>query len=104
MSSDESSRSLDILGIKPISESVNTVTKATVDGAAAFLRRICLPASEEFGLLLRDKVSGWRSLNSVLIAQKAEENMVRSNAAKNVHAHPRILFKIMKRVRGPKTG
>ena len=93
--SEENSKSLDLFGIKPIAESVNTVTKAAVDGAAAFLGRICLPASEEFGLLLRDKVSAWRSANFVSIARKAEANMARSNASKEAHAHPRILFKII---------
>lgn len=47
----EDNKSLDVLGVKPIADSVNTVTKGTVDGASAFLSRICLPAAEEFGLL-----------------------------------------------------
>lgn len=49
---------LDVLGIKPVAEAVNTVTKGTVEGASAFLSRICLPAAEEFGFLLQDKVRG----------------------------------------------
>ncbi len=69
----DDNKSLDILGIKPIADSVNTVTKGTVDGASAFLSRICLPAAEEFGLLLRDKVSAWRSNNAIAIAHKAKK-------------------------------
>ena len=40
-------KSLDILGIKPVADSVNRLTRAAVDGASAFLSRICLPAAEE---------------------------------------------------------
>lgn len=38
------------------SQPLNTLAQGAVDGAGAFLGRICLPAAEEFGLLLRDKV------------------------------------------------
>jgi len=39
-----------------LAEAINTVTTSVVGGAEAFLGRICLPAAEEFGLLLRDRV------------------------------------------------
>jgi hypothetical protein len=66
MAEDES-KSLDILGLKPYGDSVKVVTQAAVDGAAAYLGKICLPAAEEFGLLLKDKVSRWRAANAVSI-------------------------------------
>ena len=66
----EDGKSLDVFGIKPVADSINTVTKGAVDGAGAFFGRICLPAAEEFGLLLRDKVSAWRARNIVRIAEK----------------------------------
>ncbi len=49
--------SVDLFRIKPLGEAAKIVTQAAVDGAGAFLGRICLPAAEEFGLLLRDKVA-----------------------------------------------
>ena len=91
----DKSRSLDLLGIKPIAKSIDTVTTGTVNAAAAFLSRICLPAAEEFGLLLRDGVRGWRASNIASITQKAERKLKASNAASNVHAHPRLAFKIL---------
>jgi hypothetical protein len=91
------SRSLDILGIKPIAESINKVTSATVDAAGAFLSRICLPAAEEFGLLLRDRVRGWRSANIAAIAKRAQENLDESPAAENLHAHPRLVAGILEK-------
>lgn len=88
---DEKSKSLDLLGIKPIGDAVSFIVKGTVDGAAAFLGRICLPAAEEFGLLLRDKVSNWRSQNLVKIAEKAERKLKAEPNAEKRHAHPRLV-------------
>ncbi|MDO9253482.1 hypothetical protein [Hydrogenophaga sp.] len=91
----ESDRSLDILGAKPLAEAANTVTTAAAAGAGAFLSRICLPAAEEFGLLLRDKVSAWRARNAEAIAERAAiifEELPNSAAR---HAHPRIVGGIL---------
>jgi len=85
-------KSLDILGIKPVAESVNTVTKGSVDGASAFLSRICLPAAEEFGLMLKDKVSGWRAKNAVEIANKAQDLLEQQAGGLTISAHPRIIY------------
>ena len=54
-------KALDLLGIKGLSDSVKATTQGLLDGAAAFLSRVCLPAAEEFGLVLRDRVSAWRA-------------------------------------------
>lgn len=89
--SDDSNKSLDALGLKPLSESIRIATQAAVDGAAAFLSRVCIPVSEEFGLLLRDRVHAWRSHNLTLFASKAEQLL----EDRDVHAHPRIASKII---------
>ncbi len=87
--------SLDLLGTKPLAEAAHTVTKAAVDGASAFLSRICLPAAEEFGLLFRDKVSAWRRSNAVRIAQKAEQKYDELSPSQGKHTHPRLLMQII---------
>jgi len=87
----EPDKSLDVFGIKPVAEAINTVTQATTAGAGAFLSRICLPAAEEFGLLLRDKVSTWRAKNALAITVKAEEMFEALPNASKRHAHPRIV-------------
>jgi hypothetical protein len=91
----DESKSLDVLGIKPIAESINKVTSVTVDGAAVFLGRICLPAAEEFGLLLRDRVRGWRAANVAAITQRAEQRLNETEAPPDVHAHPRLVAGIL---------
>ena len=88
----EENKSLDVLGLKPVADSINTVTKGAVDGASAFLSRICLPAAEEFGLLLRDKVSAWRSKNAVAIANKAQKLLEDQTQSIVLSAHPRIIY------------
>ncbi len=89
------STSLDLLGIKPISESINTVSKGAIEGAGAFLSRICLPAAEEFGFLLRDRVSYWRQVQAIKLIQKAErKNKLIPNFDK-LHAHPRLVQQII---------
>ena len=88
----DNDKSLDILGVKPVADAINTVTRGTVDGASAFLGRICLPAAEEFGLLLRDKVSSWREKNAISIVQKAEEIHKNNSIDVSAHAHPRLVM------------
>lgn len=90
-STDENSVGVhDLLGVAPISRAVERVTDAVVSGAEALLGRICLPAAEEFGLFLRDKVSGWRQRNVVATVIKAQP-MLEAAAAEHRHAPPRLI-------------
>ena len=84
--------SLEILGIKPVANSLNIATKGTVEGVSAFLSRICLPAAEEFGLLLRDNVSTWRANNAVKIAAKAQSMVEKRKNNNEINAHPKIIY------------
>ena len=92
---EKESKSLDIFGLKPVSDSIKTVTQAMIEAASAFLSRICLPAAEEFGLLLRDRVHHWRETNKVKILQKAEEKLNKFSSKEDKHAHPRLIAEIL---------
>ena len=59
MGEDHGLKVQDVLGIAPVGRAVERVTDSVLSGAEAVLGRVCLPAAEEFGLLLRDKVSRW---------------------------------------------
>jgi len=87
--------SLDIIGIQPIGKAVEKATCATVDGIAAVLSRICLPAAEEYGLWFRDRVHHWRTQNLAVIVQATERKLSESGAAPGVHAHPRLVGTIL---------
>lgn len=92
---DEKLKNLNLLGIEPIAKSIEKVTHATVDGAAAVLSRICLPAAEEFGLLLRDRVRYWRAMNIAQLTISAEQKINEFGIGSDVHAHPRIVSRIV---------
>jgi Abortive infection alpha len=92
---EQKDQSLDILGVKPISDSINIATKAIFDGSSAFLSRICLPAAEEFGLLLRDRVSHWRAINAARMVANAESIVQSLPDADKRHAHPRLVAQII---------
>jgi hypothetical protein len=91
----EHDKSLDILGVKPIAKSVEKVTDATLKGSGAFLSRICLPAAEELGLLLQDKVKVWRADNAAKTMRKAEDKYKKIHGDKDLKAHPLISWRII---------
>jgi len=91
----DSDKSLDVLGVKPIAKSVEIVTEGSVKGAGAFLSRVCLPAAEEFGLLLQDKVRSWRAKNFQSIGNKAEYKYNKLPKELQNHTHPKIVAKII---------
>jgi hypothetical protein len=86
---------VDPIGAKALAQSVQTVIKGLVDGATAVLGRICLPAAEEVGLLLKDRVSYWRACNVASITKKLEQKLAQNKVPENAHAHPRLVHKFM---------
>lgn len=91
---DKDDKSIDLLGLKPISSSIEKVTNGVVDAARAFLSRVCLPASEEFGLLLQDHVRSWRASRAALLAKKAEEKVILHQGEASVKVQPRIAHSV----------
>ncbi len=92
MSEDSPDKSVSLINLGSLTKPIDTLTKGLVDGAGAFLSRISLPAAEEFGLALRDKVSSWRTLNAAKIALKAERIMNEQGDVEQKHAHPRLVW------------
>ncbi|MBV9865601.1 MAG: hypothetical protein JO316_09645 [Abitibacteriaceae bacterium] len=95
MSEQSTEHSLDILGIKPVSDAINTVTEASVKSGFGFLRLICRPAAEEFGLLLQDNVKMWRATNAVKLVTKAETKFNKMGYASSLRANPRLVSRIL---------
>jgi hypothetical protein len=81
----------DLLGVKPLGEAANKAVSSVLDGCAALLGRICLPAAEEFGLGLRDRVAGWRARNLAAAAAAAERKLGASGGLEGLKAHPRLV-------------
>ena len=91
MSDSNQSKSLDVLGIKPVGEAIKVATEATVRQAEQFLTLICQPAAKEFGLLLEDQVKAWRQENLVKIANKAEKRLAEAGSKPDLQADPRVI-------------
>jgi hypothetical protein len=87
--------SFDLFGLAPYGEAINTLTKGAVETADVFLRAICLPAAEEAGLLLKDRVSEWRKRGAVNIAIKSKSKIELLPNSNRLHAHPRIVGSII---------
>lgn len=95
MTEENKNLSLDLLGIKPIGDAANTVVKKSFDGIEGFLKLVCAPALEEFGLLLKDKVRLWRLNNIVSILYKAKGKLGFENEQLQIQAHPRVALAII---------
>lgn len=63
-------------------------------GVVDFLGRICNPAADEIGLLLKDKVAAYRSKNFTSILKKAEEKISEKSEGGEPEIHPRMLYAI----------
>jgi hypothetical protein len=90
---EEKSSGLDVLGVKPVAESINKLVSGAVDGLSAVLGRLCLPAADELGLLFRDKVSYYRACNLLKLTKKIEQKM--ADKLEGVQAPPRLVHSIV---------
>ena len=63
----------DPLGLKNTTGIMKSIVEKSLDGFGAVLSKVCEPAAEEFGLMLRDKVSNWREKNAKAVLTKTLE-------------------------------
>jgi len=87
--------SLDVLGIKPLAKAVEKAAERSVDGVSSFFGAICMPAAEEFGLLLRDKIAAYRTKNLDAIAQKTKEKLEHQNLTPSGDANPQLIRQVI---------
>jgi len=88
-------KSLDVLGIAPYGESINTAVKKSFKGIEGFLSSVCLPALGEVGLMLKDKVRYWRLSNILKIIEKSQQKLEFTSDALQIKAHPRVVLGII---------
>ena len=65
--------------------------KSTVEGVGTFIGRICNPAADEIGLLIRDKVASWRANNIRSLENKAETKYKEMYGSACKVTHPRLV-------------
>lgn len=88
-------KSLDLLGVKPVAKAVEHASVKTIDGISAFFAAICMPAAEEFGLLLRDRVAAFRQSNLESIADKAKDAMKQAGVVPTGDTNPRLIHEVI---------
>jgi hypothetical protein len=88
------SEGFDPVGLAATGRALEKATGAVMEGAGAVLSRICLPAAEELGFLLRDKMAYYRTRNLVAIEKKLEKILKEQRIPEGTHAHPRVVFSI----------
>lgn len=84
----------DLFGVAPLGRAVERVTDSAMSGLENVLSRVCLPAAEEFGLAMRDRVSEWRRRNAAATLQLAKP-MLEAAASEGRHAPPRLVMGIL---------
>jgi hypothetical protein len=88
-------KGLDLLGIQPIANAVNTTVTKSFEGIEGFLKLVCAPALEEVGFLLKDQIRNWRLNNILTILEKAKNKMEFSEDKLQIKAHPKIALSII---------
>jgi len=88
---------LDILGIQPISKAIDTTVEKSFQGVEGFLQKVCVPALEELGLMIRDKIRNWRLKNILQIIEKSKGklNFQDEQLQLKIQAHPRVALGII---------
>ena len=84
-------KSLDILGVKPVAKAIEHASVTTIDGISAFFGAICMPAAEEFGLLLKDRVAHFRQDNLQKIAEKTKRKIEYLKIEPTGDCNPRLI-------------
>lgn len=95
MTESKNNSSLDLLGIKPIGDAANIAVDKSFQGIEGFLKSVCVPALDEVGFLIRDKVRHWRLNNILRILEKAKGKLEFENEQLQIQAHPRVALAII---------
>jgi len=88
-------KSLDLLGLAPYGEAINTAVKKSFKGIEGFLSSVCMPALGELGLMLKDNVRYWRLCNILKIIEKSQKKLEFTGEEIHIKAHPRVALGII---------
>ena len=79
--------------IPETSKAIEVITEQSVKGVGEFLKIVCVPALEEFGLMVGDKFRLWRLKNIVKILEKSKGKLNFQN--EKIQLNPRIALGII---------
>ena len=78
---------------KAIEETSKLTIGKMVDGVSSFFGKICMPAAEELGLFLKDKIRYYRIKNLYQIISKLEQEIKVEQL--DIPVNPRLLNKFV---------
>lgn len=79
----------------PIDKAVDKSVSKLVDGVSAFFGRICNPAADELGLLLRDKVRYYRIKNLANVIEKTKKHFSSDDFIEQKSLSPKLIKEII---------
>jgi hypothetical protein len=91
----EEGKSLDVLGIKPISDAINTTVIKSFEAIEGFLKKVCLPLLDEVGLMLKDKMRLWRLNNIIKTLEKAQGKLEFRDDKLELKCQPRVAVSVI---------
>jgi hypothetical protein len=81
----------DLLGVAPIARAVERLGESVIGGIESAIGKVCLPALEETGLWLRERVGLMRAANVAATVEKAKARLEQA-AERGEHAPPRLIM------------
>lgn len=85
----------DIFGIKPYGDALKLFVEKSLKGSGEFLGKLCLPATEELGLMAHDQIKYWRLSNFIRILSKAKGKIEIDPELEKLKLHPRIGIELL---------
>lgn len=78
-----------------IDKAVDRSISKIVDGVSAFFGKICMPAADELGLLLKDTLRYYRVKNLEKIVEKTKKHISTKDIGNHQHLSPKLLKEII---------
>ncbi len=91
----DSDNNFDLFGTKDITKYAGKTLDKLTDGLGEFIKIICKPAAEEFGLLIKDKIAYYRIINLYKISEKVKKKVKERDLNFTGNMSPRLLKEIV---------
>lgn len=90
----EKGNGFDPIGFKALGQAGEKIVDFGIEGTKAFLEATSKPLLEEFGLLVRDKVTYWKLNNIIRMLEKAKGKLRYDNEKEKLVIDPRVALQI----------
>lgn len=92
---DEKEIKVGFCGIEHIAQATSLIATKSIEGIESFLKIVCKPACDEFGLYLGDNVRNWRLKNILNILEQSKNKLEFTDDKLNLKIDPKIALGII---------